>query len=208
MVDTRPGWVAVISTVADGSYTHAMIDLRTPRLCLHPLTVAEGMRIVDGTPAAEDTWAADFPREDDRDGIGGFLSAAATGADPTPFGTYRIDAAAAMAPDANTAPDTDPDTDGTAIGTIGFFGPPDDDGQVTIGYGLVPGARGLGYATEAVGALVEFCRSRDDVRALLADTDTDNGPSQGVLTKNGFEFVREDDKLRYYRLDLSSRPRR
>jgi RimJ/RimL family protein N-acetyltransferase len=93
---------------------------------------------------------------------------------------------------------------GAAIGTIGFFGPPDEDGQVMFGYGLVPAARGAGYATEAVVRLVELCRELEQVRAMVADTLKDNIPSQRVLEKAGFEFVREDDELFYYRLDVAS----
>lgn len=162
-----------------------MNDLLTPRLCLHPLTVDEGRRIVDEAPSDQDRWAEGFPREDDRDGVGGFLHVASLGVDPSPFGTYRVD------------------VDALAVGTIGFFGPPSEDGEVMIGYGLVPTARGHGYATEAVGRLVELCRFQQGVRVILADTDTDNLASQGVLTKNGFEFVREEGELRYYRLDVS-----
>ncbi len=36
-----------------------------------------------------------------------------------------------------------------AVGSIGFFGPP-VDGEVEVGYGLVPDARGRGVATEAL----------------------------------------------------------
>src|SRR5258708_324940 len=41
---------------------------------------------------------------------------------------------------------------GVAVGTIGFFGPPDDTGTVMIGFGLVKAVRGQGYATEARAA--------------------------------------------------------
>jgi RimJ/RimL family protein N-acetyltransferase len=160
-------------------------DLPTARLRLHPFSVEEGTRVVDGTPGPGDRWAGEFPMQDDRDGLGGYLAAASAGADPAPFGCYRIDLS------------------GVAVGTIGFFGPPDERGQVTIGYGLVPGARGFGYATEAVGALVAFCRSCDHVRVMLADTDHDNTASQRVLEKNGFAFLRESDGKRYYRVDVS-----
>lgn len=95
------------------------------------------------------------------------------------------------------------DLDGVAIGTIGFYGPPDEEGRVTIGYGLVPGARGHGYATEAVARFVNFCRSHQDVRMMIADTEKDNTASQRVLEKAGFEFVRADGELRYYRIDVS-----
>lgn len=171
-------------TPYDQAMTRHVTDLLTPRLRLHPLTVDEGNRIVDGAPGAGDRWADEFPMQDDRDGIAGYLTAAATGTDPAPFGTFRID------------------LNETAIGTIGFFGPPDESGEVTIGYGLVPGARGVGYATEAVARLVEFCRSEQGVSVMLADTAKDNERSQRVLEKNGFVFLRETDELRYYRLSL------
>ncbi|HEX3649971.1 MAG TPA: GNAT family N-acetyltransferase [Pseudonocardiaceae bacterium] len=147
-----------------------MTDLVSERLRLHPFTLDEGRRVVDGVPDAGDRWATGFPTQDDKDGVSGYVSA---GVDPAPFGSYRID------------------LDGSVIGTIGFFGPPDERGEVTIGYGLVPGARGFGYATEAVARLVDFCRAHGNVRAVLADTLKDNVPSQRVLDKTGFVFVRE-----------------
>jgi RimJ/RimL family protein N-acetyltransferase len=166
-----------------------MIDLTSPRLRLHPFTLEEARRLVDATPNEQDHWAEDFPMQDDRDGVGGFLKAAEDGFDATPFGAYRIDDLA---------------RDGAAVGTIGFFGPPDEEGQVMFGYGLVPAARGAGFATEAVARLVEFCREHPDVKAMLADTLKDNAPSQRVLDKAGFEFVREDEELFYYRLPVAA----
>ena len=164
-----------------------MSDLNTARLRLHPLTAAEGRRVLDAAAAEGDRWAADFPMQDDRDGVDGFVKAAEAGVDRGPFGCYRVD-----------------DPDGVAIGTIGFYGPPDEDGQVTIGYGLVPDARGSGYASEAVGSFVELCRSHPEVRAMLADTESGNVASQRVLEKNGFVFVREDASQFYYRLDVAA----
>lgn len=163
-----------------------MTDLSTERLSLHPLTVEEGRRIVDATPGEQDDWAEDFPMQDDRDGVGGFLSAAEAGHDAGPFGCYRID------------------LNGAAIGTIGFYGPPDEEGQVMFGYGLVPGARGHGYATEALAGLVAFCRSHDAVRAMVADTETGNTASQRVLDKTGFALVKEEAGLYFYRLDVAA----
>lgn len=161
-----------------------MTDLHTDRLTLHLLTVEEGRRIVDATPGEQDTWAEDFPMQDDRDGVKGFLGAAEAGHDAGPFGCYRID------------------RDGAAIGTIGFYGPPDEEGQVMFGYGLVPAARGNGYATEALAGLVAFCRAHAEVRAMVADTDTDNTASQRVLDKTGFALVKEENGLYFYQLDV------
>lgn len=162
-----------------------MSDLLTDRLGLHLLTVEEGRRIVDVTPDATDSWAEDFPMQDDRDGVKGFLGAADAGHDAGPFGCYRID------------------RDGAAIGTIGFYGPPDEDGQVMFGYGLVPAARGAGYATEAVAALVAMCRAHEAVRVMVADTEVSNTASQRVLDKTGFALVKEEGGMYYYRLEVA-----
>jgi RimJ/RimL family protein N-acetyltransferase len=43
--------------------------------------------------------------------------------------------------------------DGLAVGDAGFFGPPGGDGEVEIGYALVPSARGSALAVEAVALL-------------------------------------------------------
>jgi len=171
-----------------------MTDLITERLRLHLLTHEEGRRIVETTPDEQDRWAEGFPREDDRDGVKGFVGAMDAGQDPGPFRTFRID---------RTDRTDHIDHDGAAIGTIGFFGPPDENGQIMFGYGLVPGARGLGYATEAVAALVEFCRTHDGVRTMVADTETSNTASQRVLDKTGFTLEKEEDGLYIYRLDVA-----
>nr|WP_225824720.1 GNAT family N-acetyltransferase [Streptomyces sp. TML10] len=76
--------------------------------------------------------------------------------------------------------------DGRAVGGIGFHGAPDDEGRVEIGYDLVEGARGNGYATEALGALTEWALARDDVDTVLASIEGDNLPSQAVVSRAGF----------------------
>ena len=172
-----------------------MTDLITSRLVLHPMTLAEATRIANGAADATNRWADGFPGEGDRDATRMIVKAAEAlaeahtpvGADThVPFSSYRIDCRA----------------DRTAIGTIGFHGPPDRQGQVTIGYGLVPHSWGNGYATEAVFALIEVCRAHPDVRTLAADTTHSNVASQRVLVKTGFRLVRQDLELLYYEREL------
>ncbi|MFG2604074.1 GNAT family N-acetyltransferase [Streptomyces sp. NPDC048514] len=76
--------------------------------------------------------------------------------------------------------------DGRAVGGIGFHGAPDEEGRVEIGYDLVEGARGRGYATEAVGALTEWALARPDVDLVLATIEHDNAASQRVVARAGF----------------------
>lgn len=74
-----------------------------------------------------------------------------------------------------------------AIGIAGFTGPPDAEGMVTLGYSIVPTARGRGYASEAAGALIVFAFADKSVTAIAAETFPDLVPSVGVLLKCGFE---------------------
>ncbi len=50
--------------------------------------------------------------------------------------------------------------DRVVIGEMGCKGGPDAAGTVEIGYGIIPAYRGQGYATEAVGALVDWAVRR------------------------------------------------
>ncbi|MGB0099163.1 MAG: GNAT family N-acetyltransferase [Nocardioides sp.] len=120
-------------------------------------------------------WHPDYPRQDDRD--------AATMYRPgDPWAPRHVVRGA------------------TVLGSIGFFGPPveAEDGvpEVEIGYGLVDEARGWGFATEALRAvLVETDRVGVRVRASVAPA---NRASIRVLAKCGFTDLRganEDGQL-------------
>ena len=88
----------------------------------------------------------------------------------------------------------------TALGSIGFFGPPEEatDGvpEVEVGYGLVAEAHGYGFATEALtGLLAETDAAGVRVRASVEPT---NKASVRVLAKCGFTELRganEDGEL-------------
>jgi RimJ/RimL family protein N-acetyltransferase len=73
----------------------------------------------------------------------------------------------------------------TLVGSGGFTSPP-VDGVVAIGYALLPGYQGKGYATEAVRALVAWAFTHPDVRVIVAETLPDNEPSIRVLVRAGF----------------------
>ena len=155
------------------------------QLVLRPVDRAEAARIAGYEPSAEDRWAEGFPREDDAEPAAGLAKAET---DPGPFGVYALV----------------PREHGRIIGTAGFYGPPDDAGEVTIGYGMVEPEWGRGYGTQAVAGLVEACRAHGGVTAVNADTDLDNIGSQRVLEKNGFARVRSTDAQHFYVLRLTA----
>lgn len=157
-----------------------MADIRTSRLELHAIDVAEGERIVARSAGPADTWADDYPFEGDVGAVGGFLRATAMHGEQRPFGYYRVTRLA----------------DGRAIGGLGFKGRP-DGGRVEIGYGLAPSARGHGYAAEAVIALLTVAAG-NGLSRVLADTTPDNIASQRTLVRAGFRLVSTDAELYHY----------
>ena len=150
-------------------------ELTTLRLRLPLITTAERDDMLAGRRRPE--WHADYPREDDRDAV----TLLRDGADP--WGPRHIVRA----------------FDGLVVGSIGFFGPPDDvDGtpETEVGYGLVADARGHGAATEALRGLLAVT-DRGGVR-IRASVLPDNAASIRVLAKCGFTELRganEDGEL-------------
>ncbi|WP_370250367.1 GNAT family N-acetyltransferase [Nocardioides sp.] len=80
-----------------------------------------------------------------------------------------------------------------AVGSIGFHAPPELAGEeLEVGFGLVPAARGRGFAREALLALVGAVEERGlRVRASVAP---DNRPSLRVLAACGFTDLRGSDE--------------
>jgi len=167
-----------------------MTDIRTSRLQLHPIDVAEGERIVARRAGPTDAWADDFPFDGDVGAVGGFLRATAERGEQQPFGYYRITRL----------------VDGRAVGGVGFKGQP-VGGGVEIGYGLAPSARGHGYAAEAAIALLAVAADHGLSR-VTAETALDNTASQRTLIRAGFRLVSSDDEFHRYEalLDIGRRP--
>jgi RimJ/RimL family protein N-acetyltransferase len=72
------------------------------------------------------------------------------------------------------------------IGSVGFHGPPNDDGQVEIGYHVEPGFRRRGFATEAVRALLEWAVAEHGITRFRASVAPSNEPSLAVVLRLGF----------------------
>lgn len=73
--------------------------------------------------------------------------------------------------------------DGLAVGTIGFFGAP-DNGRAEIGYGLVESARRQGLISDAL-AVILAAADAAGVQVVARTTD-DNAASRAALGKFGF----------------------
>jgi len=158
--------------------------LSTPRLELVLLEPADARALAAGINANGHPWAAGYP-------LGSTLLraelTAAAAAQATPlgeFGTYQVIRRA----------------DDCVIGDVGFMGPPDETGAVSVGCGITEDARGQGYATEALMALLEWARGQTGLTCVLADTTRSNLASQRLLERAGLHRVGEDGELIYYML--------
>lgn len=74
----------------------------------------------------------------------------------------------------------------TLVGSGGYLGSPSPEGEVEIGYSLLPASRGQGYATEITQALVDRALADPRVRRIIAHTQQDNQASIRVLERCGF----------------------
>ena len=85
---------------------------------------------------------------------------------------------------------------GALIGNGGYSGEPNRAGEVEVGYEVAPAYRNMGYASEAVRALVDNALKVSEVTAVIAHTLAVENASVRVLRKVGFqwdgEMVSED----------------
>jgi RimJ/RimL family protein N-acetyltransferase len=77
------------------------------------------------------------------------------------------------------------------IGYLNFHAGPNEQGQVEIGYTLMPEARGHGYAIEAVRAMFEWATRAHGIRRFRASVAPDNERSLNLIGKLGFRHTGE-----------------
>jgi RimJ/RimL family protein N-acetyltransferase len=154
------------------------VQLRTRRLELRPLELADARALVDDGRPPGRRRAAGYPTESTLVAAGLLVAAAAERRELTPFATYHVIRRA----------------EGAVIGDCGFQGPP-EDGCLDLGFAIAGSAQGRGYATEAVEALIGLGLLQPGVRCLRAETTRANRASCRVLEKAGMRRVRESGEL-------------
>lgn len=83
-------------------------------------------------------------------------------------------------------------TDRVVMGEIAFKGPPDENSEVEIGYGLSLESQGMGYMTEAVGVLCKWALARKEVKHVIASTEN-NPKSEKTLERAGFVKYKQNE---------------
>jgi len=150
--------------------------LLSTRVRLDPISPRQARAMLAGSPEPDLPWEEGFPLPSVRGALERIVTAEGTGYSLQPFFAYVIVRL----------------HDGLAVGDAGFHGPPSDDGEVEIGYALVPAARGNGLASEAISLLVGWARGQPGVRSVTARVDPSNEPSRRVLERLG--FVRDGER--------------
>ncbi|HEX9342524.1 MAG TPA: GNAT family N-acetyltransferase [Actinomycetota bacterium] len=158
-------------------------EIKTERLWLRQLPVEEARALLNGTAQPELPWMAGYPIEGSMIAAEAYVRAIDGGQQVGPYGLYQIVVT----------------EEGLVVGDIGFHGPPDPVRSVTIGYGLAAPARGHGYVTEALRALIAWAMAQPEVRRVEGDAVHANLASQRVMERAGMRYVGSDVQLRYYR---------
>jgi RimJ/RimL family protein N-acetyltransferase len=78
---------------------------------------------------------------------------------------------------------------GALVGDIGLSRAEGEPGVVKVGYTVAPSFQGMGFATEAVGALVDYVLETLGANVVRAYASADNVPSIKVAERVGMELV-------------------
>ena len=152
--------------------------IRTPRLELVSMTVAEMRALQEKDMPAASREAGAIVPEGLADDLVDFLRYRLAQLDADPAIRQWLGRLMVL---------TDENGERRAIGTIGFHGPPDDQGRLEVGYRVEAPYRRRGYAREAVRALFDWAASAHGIRRFVASVSPDNEPSLSLVA--GFGFV-------------------
>jgi RimJ/RimL family protein N-acetyltransferase len=160
-----------------------------PRIVeLRLFTLERAKHTAEGSREESDDWAEDFPADGDREAAVALVRETAEGRPPGEFGPYEVIEVAS----------------GNVVGGIGFHAPPDRNGSVEVGYGIVESVAGRGYATLALIGFLELA-GRLSVRDVRGRAVPENTASRRVMEKAGFTFEGITDGYACYRIVLPRR---
>ena len=160
------------------------MELTTPRLRLRPLAPAEMRELLEGRPLPGQRWAEGYPLDGTLVAVAMQTELVERDVDRGGFCHYQV-----MLKDSDVV-----------IGDIGFHAPPDELGEVSIGFGIVPAARRQGFAVEALRALLDWALRQPEVRSVHADTDLVNLASQRTLLSAGMRVVADEGDRKVYEI--------
>jgi ribosomal-protein-alanine N-acetyltransferase len=160
------------------------MELLSPRLRLCQLTSSEMRALLDGGEQPGRRWAEGYPLDGTLVALAMQVEQQHQGVARGVFGLFQVLRR----------------SDDVVIGDVGFHSPPDDLGEVSVGFGVVPAVRGRGYATEALRTLLDWALQQPEVRVVHADTDLVNLASQRVLVSAGMRLAADEGDRKLYEI--------
>ena len=97
------------------------------------------------------------------------------------------------------------------VGSVGFHGPPNEEGRAEVGYHVEPGFRRRGFATEAVRTLIDWAAREHGITRFRASVAPTNVASLAVVAGLGFrqtgrQWDEVDGEELVFELDLPGQP--
>jgi [ribosomal protein S5]-alanine N-acetyltransferase len=86
-------------------------------------------------------------------------------------------------------------TENKMIGDLCIVGEPNENGEIEIGYGTYDEFQGKGFMTEIVSRIIEWAKTQEKVKSVIASTDKKNIASFKVLEKNNFTKIGETETV-------------
>nr|WP_246050114.1 GNAT family N-acetyltransferase [Aquibacillus sediminis] len=84
---------------------------------------------------------------------------------------------------------------------MGFKGGPDENGEMDLGYSILPSYQGNGYATEMAIAMIEWGLKQPKVKRITASCSNENYASIRVLEKAGLKQIYNEANEIYWGID-------
>ena len=93
--------------------------------------------------------------------------------------------------------------DNKMIGDLCIVGPPNDKGEIEIGYGTYEEFQGKGFMTEMVRGILQWASAQSEVQSVVASTSKSNIASYKLLQKNNFIKTDETGTMFNWKFELS-----
>lgn len=94
-------------------------------------------------------------------------------------------------------------TENKMIGDLCFYGEPNAEGEIEIGYGTYEEFQNKGFMSEMVTGIVDWARTQGKVKSIIASTERTNEASFRVLEKNNFLKIGETESLLNWKLEMT-----
>lgn len=93
--------------------------------------------------------------------------------------------------------------DNKMIGDLCIVGEPNSQGEIEIGYGIYDEFQGKGFMTEIVGGIIQWAKTQNIIKSIIASTEKINIASCKVLEKNNFKITGETQTSFSWKLNLN-----